>query len=253
MLESFFVIFRESVEAFLIVAIIASYLVKTERKYLFPSLALGVVFSMVLSGLLGNFLSEYDNMPLLEGLLGITAAILVSSLTVYVMKNAKKFSSDIKNKINYADAKSPYLKHILLFLFVVLMVAREGIEIAVMMAVISYDENATNMYLGSIFGVLATSALGFLWFKYSHLINLGKFLKFTSYFLILLAGHFFLYGFHELTEASSVPFVDNNYWHILTEDYAEGSYSDIITYAIVAMPFLYLIYSGITTPKNKMA
>ncbi|HCR86283.1 MAG TPA: hypothetical protein DIV86_06355 [Alphaproteobacteria bacterium] len=253
MLASFFIVFRELVEAFLVVFILTTYLTKTNRGYLIPTVTASVLFSVILSAVLGNYLSGFKNMPLIEGIMALVAAALVASLSVYMIKNGKKIASNIHNKVNLADQNTGFLKHALLFFFVLVMVSREGIEIAIMLAVVSYKSNAADILIGSGFGLLATIVLGFIWFKYNHLINLGGFLKLTSYFLIALAAYFFLYGIYELTEVKALPFVDNKFWHAQSKLLVKGFVGKSIIYSVSALPFAYLLYCAIKNGRVKAA
>jgi high-affinity iron transporter len=247
MFETALVTFREGIEAFLVVAITAMYLIKTDRKELLVSVWAGLGFAAVLSGVVAQFLGKHRNQELFEGTMAMVAAVLVASLTFYVAKNAKYFKSNIQAKMDKAHEKQGFWRYAAVFGFVVLMVAREGVEVALLLNVISfkYEMNANPMYIGAAIGTLAAGVLGFLWIRYSHLINIGKFMKVTSVFLVLFTVHLFLYGVHELGEAKVLPFVNNHYWAELTEDIVKkGFFSWVVTYGMVLIPawFLFTAY-----------
>ena len=227
------------------VFILTSYLIKTNRINLLPTVTASVILSVILSAILGHYLSGFKNMPLIEGSMALVAAFLVASLSFYMIKNGKKIASNIHNKVNLADESKGVLKHILLFFFVLVMVSREGIEIAIMLAVVSYKANASEILTGSALGLLATFVLGYIWFRYNHLINLAGFLKLTSYFLIALSVYFLLYGIYELTEVKALPFVDNKFWHVQAKFLVKGFVGKTIIYSISALPFIYLAWCAI--------
>jgi high-affinity iron transporter len=56
-----------------------------------------------------------------------------------------------------------------------------------------------------------------------------------------------LYAFHEFTEAGALP-LDNAYWHAATEEWAEGTYANAISIALVLIPLAWLAYAGYRRP-----
>jgi high-affinity iron transporter len=205
---------------------------------------MGLAFSACISIYIAEILHRYKKAALFEGSMAIFAALLVASLTYYVSKNAKQFSSTIRNKIDTADSQDGLWRYIAMFGFTVLMVTREGAEIALLLNVISFKHpgDAQVMVTGGIIGTVGAATLGFLWIRFSHLINLGKFLKVTGVFLFLFTIHLFIYGVHELGEAKALPFVDNHYWakaagHIVNR----GFFSWVISYGMILIPVWFLI------------
>ena len=72
-------------------------------------------------------------------------------------------------------------------------------------------------------------------------MNLGLFFQVTSIFLILFVLQLLLYAFHEFTEANALP-IDNVYWHIATEEWAEGTYANLISILLILIPLAWLGY-----------
>jgi high-affinity iron transporter len=48
------------------------------------------------------------------------------------------------------------------------------------------------------------------------------------------------YAFHEFTEANAIPGIDNAYWHVATEDWAEGTIGELVTAALVVVPLAWI-------------
>jgi high-affinity iron transporter len=65
----------------------------------------------------------------------------------------------------------------------------------------------------------------------------------TSIFLVLFTLQLFFYAFHEFTEANALP-IDNAYWHLATEEWAEGTYADAISIALIVIPLAWLAYAS---------
>lgn len=63
-------------------------------------------------------------------------------------------------------------------------------------------------------------------------------------FLVLFALQLLLYAFHEFTEANTLP-IDNAYWHVATEQWAEGQYSQIISLVLVFAPVAWLTFASL--------
>lgn len=206
MLETALITFREGLEAFLIVAITLAYLHKTGRNHLAKGVYAGVAAALLLSATTGFHIAEAADTPLMEGSLAIIAGVLVASLTYYVMKNAKTIKQDISNTIDSHAEKAGFGAVVGIFLFTVLMIAREGMETALMLGAISSQVEASEMIIGAAGGIVLTAAIGVLWVKKSHLINLRLFMQVTGMFLMLFCVHLFLYGVYELTEVEGTIF-----------------------------------------------
>jgi len=242
--------FREGIEAFLIVAISFAYLHKTGRHELAKAVYAGIAVAIVASGYVGYYLQDFAGDPLAEGILGITAGVLVASLVVYMMKAGKKMRSQIHAKLETASSRAGIGAFIGVFLFTVLMITREGMETALLLSTIIMDNEAMTVLYGALAGVGLAAVLGYLWVRFSHMINLGLFMQVTSVFLLLFAVQLFLLGFHELTEAFVLP-IDNAYWHMVTEPVEEGPLASIITYSIIFVPLAWLAFSALKGRGNQ--
>ena len=129
-----------------------------------------------------------------------------------------------------------------IFFFTALMITREGMETAMMLGSMTGTMAGSDMLVGAIAGFASVGLIGWLWILQSDKINLRLFMQVTGVFLILFCVHLFAYGFHELTEAGVVPFIDNFYWHVLTEPLEPGEpLGNAITIALLAVPCLWLL------------
>jgi len=133
------------------------------------------------------------------------------------------------------------------FLFVVFMITREGMEMAFITGTLARQAESAALFWGALVGVALAAALAWAWSRYGHRVNLALFFQVTSIFLILFALQLCVYAFHEATEANVLP-IDNQYWHIATEPYGpEGKYGTAFTYALVLIPALWLAWSAYST------
>lgn len=241
--QMFVVTLREGIEAFLIVAFAATYLIKTGREALLPAVWSGAVTAVAASIVLGVWLADSAVQPAWGGLLASVAALLVISMVVYMMRMAQHLRTEIGAKLETAARKPGVGAWIGVFLFVVLMITREGMEAAFITAALARQAGASSLLWGALLGILAASALALAWVRYGHRVNLRLFFQVTSIFLVLFSVQLLVYGFHEFTEAGMLP-IDNAYWHQATEDWAEGAYAQIYGTLLVLAPLAWLAWAG---------
>ncbi|MGB5079207.1 MAG: FTR1 family protein [Burkholderiales bacterium] len=244
MLQMLVVTLREGIEAFLIVAITAAYLKKTGRDALLSAVWWGSGLAIGLSVVLGVFLAEVVVRPIWEAALALVAAALVISMVVYMLKHAKKLRGEIGAHIETA-ARSPGAGPWMgAFLLVLLMITREGMEMAFITGTLARQAESAALLWGALVGIALAAALAWAWSRYGHRVNLALFFQVTSIFLMLFALQLCVYAFHEATEANVLP-IDNQYWHIATEPYGpEGEYGTAFTYALVLIPALWLAWAA---------
>src|SRR5678815_2354861 len=119
---------REGIEMFLIVAIAATYLRKTGRAALLPAVRWGTATAIAASVALGTVLAQKAVTPLSEGILSLVAAVLVISMVIYMLKAAKHMRRDRRARPPPRASHRCRGAWIAVFLFVVLMITREGME-----------------------------------------------------------------------------------------------------------------------------
>ena len=209
---------REGIEMFLIVAIAAAYLRKTDRVRLLPAVRWGTAVAIAASAALGTLLAEVAVVPLWEAVLSLVAAILVISMVIYMLKAAKHMRRDIGSRLEAAARRDRRGAWIAVFLFVVLMITREGMETAFVTASLFRQTETAHFVLGAVAGLGLAALLAWGWVRYGQRVNLALFFKVTSVFLVLFALQLLLNAFHEATEANALP-IDNAYWHLATEPY----------------------------------
>ena len=228
---------------FLIVAIAATYLRRTGRASLLSAVAWGASVAVAVSIVLGVWLAETAVTPKAESFLALVAAILVISMVIYMLSAAKHLRREIGERLEAAaTVPSAWLA---VFLFVVLMITREGMETAFITASLFRQTETAPFVLGAIAGLVLAASLAWAWSRYGHRVDLALFFRVTSVFLLLFAVQLLLYAFHESTEANLLP-IDNAYWHLATEPYGpEGEYGAMLTYALVLVPAAWLAVAGL--------
>jgi high-affinity iron transporter len=251
MLQAFIITLREGLEAFLIIAISLAYLRKSGRQQLIPAVHWGIGASVLLSVGAAVLFQRASNQALWEGVLALTAAVLVASLIVHMWRHARTIKRDIENRLSVSAAQVGVQAAAGVFLFTLLMITREGMETALLMGtLVSQGGSAMNLLAGATLGVLAAAVMAWLWSKYGHRVNLGLFFQVTAVFLAVFVVQLFIYGFHELTEANLFPGSEALHW--ATEPYGpDGIYGQWLTYMLVALPMAWLAVSSLMGRKSQ--
>ena len=247
MLQAFVITLREGLEAFLIVAISLAYLKKTGRVSLIPAVHWGIATAVALSVVAGILLSRVRNQSLWEGILALVAAVLVATLIVHMWRTGKRLKRDIEGRLEQSAMRTGAAAFAGVFTFTVLMITREGMETALLMNALLFSIQSMELIAGAVAGTLVAAFVAFLWSRYGHRVNLSRFFQVTAVFLAVFVVQLVIYGFHELTEANiGIPNAD--WWHWKTEPFGpDGAYGQYLTYALVALPMMWLAVSALIT------
>ena len=129
-------------------------------------------------------------------------------------------------------------------LVTMLMIGREGIETATMLAALWCRASMRQFLWGGIGGVALAALLALAWLRYGKRVNLGRFFQVTLVFMVLFSIQLANYAFHEFSEAHVLPLVDNEYWHNATEPYGpEGEIGAWISCSLILVPLGFLAFS----------
>jgi high-affinity iron transporter len=249
MFQAFVITLREGLEAFLIVAISLAYLRKTGRRELVPAIHWGIGVSILLSIGAGLLLAKARNQALWEGILGITAACLVASLTVHMWRAGRHMKKDIEGKLAASSVRIGRAAFWGVFVFTLLMITREGMETAMLMNALLFQVKAMNIVGGAVAGTAIAAFIAFLWSRYGHRVNLARFFQVTAIFLLVFVVQLLIYGFHELAEAHVLPNSEALHW--ATEPYGpDGAYGQYLTYLLVALPLGWLAVASVFGKSN---
>jgi uncharacterized membrane protein len=92
-----------------------------------------------------------------------------------------------------------------LFLFVFLMVLREGVETVLILGAVSLNSSELLSFMGTLAGVIVAILFGVMFVKGSVRINLQKFFRVTTVILFFVAAQLIISGLHELSENGVLP------------------------------------------------
>jgi high-affinity iron transporter len=203
MLQAFIVTLREGVEAALIVGITLAYLAKIGRNDLRKSVywALAAAFA----GSIGTavLVARLNlNQDIVEGWVMLAAAFFVVTMIVLMMRTGKRLKGEIEGKLGLLADKS---SRIGLFVFVFLMIMREGVETVLILSAVTLNSTELLGFLGTLLGVLVAVGFGVMFVKGSVRVNLQKFFRITTVILFFVAAQLLISGLHELSENGVLP------------------------------------------------
>jgi high-affinity iron transporter len=202
------VVLREGFEASLVVGIVLAFLDRTGRRDGFTAVWIGVGTALALSVVVGVALFaagaelEGRSEAIFEGVVMLLAAGLLTWMIFWMRSHARTLRSTIEGRTQAAlDAGSA----VGLALVVFLGVAREGVETALFLFSSVEGSNGFVSLVGAIVGGLVAVALGYLFYRGSHRLNLRAFFTVTSALLLVFAGYLLAMGLYELAEAGVIP------------------------------------------------
>ena len=203
MLQAFIVTLREGVEAALIVGITLAYLAKIGRPELRKSVFAALISAFVGSIGIAILLSRTQwNQDIFEGWIMLIAAFFVITMIIFMMKTGRALKGQIEGKVGLLAGRNAAFG---LFLFVFLMVLREGVETVLILGAVSLNSTELLSFLGTLSGVIVAIVFGVMFVKGSVRVNLQKFFRVTTVILFFVAAQLIISGLHELSENGVLP------------------------------------------------
>jgi high-affinity iron transporter len=202
LLSALLIALREGVEASLVVGIILVYLSRTARahlaRFVWYGVGLATLLSLAVAIALDHWRISEDGF---EGLLLLVAAVFVVSMIFWMNRVARHLRKEIEQKIDAYAERAGAEAGWAIFLFVFLMVLREGVELALILRAVELSSDGLQTWLGTLLGLAAAIAVGLFFFKGTVKIPLQRFFSATTIILWLVAAQLAITGLHELSEA----------------------------------------------------
>lgn len=247
MLQALLVTFREGLESFLIVAVVAGYLRRTGRARLLRGVRAGVALSVVTCAAGAWLWIQVPNQPLCEGIAALGAAGLVGALLVQMARAGRRLRGDIEARIERAagpDARGAgraSLRSLVgVALATALLITREGMEAVVYLRVQWFYAGQLDLGVGALCGVALAAVVAVAWVRHSARLDLGAVLRVTAVFLGLFLVQLCVYGVHELAESGVVR--GSQAFHDATEKFGpDGAIGHFMSYSLVLAPLVYLV------------
>jgi len=197
-MNEFIIVFRETLEASLIVGIIYTILIKNELYESIKKLWIGVAAALVFSVLVGYVvyvLKESFSNESARALFESVFMFVTAGLIWYVIFWLSKHVSDrkqIEAETNTAVQASTWG----IFFVIFFSILREGFETAIFLLG-SFSMTGSFSYLGFTIGAALAILIGYLVVVQGKRINLRSFFQGTTLLLVFLASGMIAYGTHE--------------------------------------------------------
>ncbi|TPN75461.1 iron transporter [Mesorhizobium sp. CU2] len=205
MLVPFLIMFREGVEAALIVGIIASYLNRTGRGAWMPVVWIGIFLALAFSLGVGAVLQlaavEFPQkaQELFEAIIGLVAVCVLTSMVFWMRKAARSIKAELQDSIDAAFA-TPSHKGFGLIAMVFFAVAREGVE-SVFFLLAAFQQAGAYAPLGALAGVVLAGFVGYGVYAGSVRLDLRRFFRWTGAFILIVAAGLIANSVNALHEA----------------------------------------------------
>jgi high-affinity iron transporter len=200
-MSEFIIVFREVLEASLVVGIIYLLLEKSNLKDHFKKLWLGVGAAIAASIAVGylvilakNSLGNNSTQALFEGIFLYLTAFLIWYVIFWLSKNVsdkKELESSTLNAINISSWG--------VFFVVFFAILREGFETAIFL-ISSLSITGTFSYLGFFLGAILAILIGYLIVIQGRKVDIRNIFKYSTLLLVFLASGMIAYGTHEVEE-----------------------------------------------------
>ena len=195
------IVFREVLEASLVVGIIYLIIEKTNQTSHFAKLWYAVFVSILASIVVGflviqakNSLGNDSTQALFEAIFLYLTAFLIWYVIFWLSKNVSDKKVLEGQALNAMELSSWGI-----FFVVFFAILREGFETAIFL-ISSFSITGTFSYLGFFSGALLAILIGYLIVAQGRKINLRSVFKYTTLLLVFLSAGMVAYGTHEAEE-----------------------------------------------------
>lgn len=205
MLIPFLIMFREGLEAALIVAIVASYLKQSGQGRWLPAVWLGATVAAGLCLALGLYMNHIQSefpqkqQELFEAVVALVAAGMLGSMVFWMKSSAKSIKGGLHEAIDAALHRQQR-RALGIVSLVFFAVAREGLESVFFLLAAFQQDVGIYAPIGAVLGVVTAVVAGALIYKGSLRLNMQRFFKWTGVFILFVAAGLLsssLKAFHE--------------------------------------------------------
>ncbi|MBI4443906.1 MAG: FTR1 family protein, partial [Acidobacteria bacterium] len=205
MLQALVITLREGVEAALVIGIALVYLRKSGRGHL-SRIVFGALGAAVLASIAAAIVLQRAaiNEEAFEGWLLLLAAFFVGTMVYWMQRTARTLKGRIEQRLEEISNQQS-ASGVGVFLFVFLMVFREGVETVLMLGAVSLNTEDLLHFFGAILGLALAVVFGILFVRGTVRLDLRKFFRVTTVILLCVVVQLTVSGLHELSEAGVLP------------------------------------------------
>lgn len=269
MLATAIVIFREVLEAALIIAIVlgASRGIEGRGRWVLSGILAGFATAgcLAFAAMEMGGLFEENGQAILNAVVLLVAVLMLTWHNVWMAGHAREMQAQIKQAGAAVHAGEQHLMALGIVTFVAVM--REGSEAVLFLwAIVAGGGQTGEMLTGGILGVAAGAACGWLLYKGLLKISVRHFFSTTRWILLLLASGLSAQAAGFLNQAGILPSLGNSLWntswlleqtsllgqllHILVGYIARPSGIQLVFYAVTLGTILMLMKRVQTAPRK---
>lgn len=204
MIQTFVITLREGVEAALVIAIAVAWLRKTGRLEMLP-----VVYKALITAVFACFIAAWGFTKIgmssdsYEGYTLLLSAVFVFSMVVWMNRHGKRMKTEIETRLQ-EDSSSGRGKTGL-FVFVFLMIFREGVETVLLLYAVRLNTSGLMEWFGAILGIGLAVLFGVSFVRGTIKVNIRQFFQMTTAILMVVVAQLTITGLHELSESGVLP------------------------------------------------
>lgn len=221
-------IFREGLEASLIVAIMLGYLRKIGRldrqlsvwAGTLSAAALAVTFTILLQLIGAQF--EDPAKAIYEGFTSLFAVTMLTSMIFWMSRQARYIKGSLEQSMKESMARGAIWG---LFLVAFLTVAREGLETALFLSASAFQTSGFDTLVGGLVGLAAAIAVAWVVYVAGVRLQIRTFFKITTVLLVIFAAAILKSGIREFQDVGWLPALVDPIWNtsgIIPADSAVG-------------------------------
>jgi high-affinity iron transporter len=204
MIQTFIITLREGVEAALVIAIAVAWLRKTGRLEM-----LSVVYKALITAVVACFAAAWGFTKIgissdsYEGYTLLLSAAFVFSMVVWMNRHGKRMKTEIETRLQEGTSSGSGKSG--LFLFVFLMIFREGVETVLLLYAVRLNTSGLMEWFGALLGIGLAILFGVSFVRGTIRVNLRQFFQMTTVILMVVVAQLTITGLHELSESGVLP------------------------------------------------
>jgi len=227
---TFIIVFRETLEAGLIVGIILTVLDRLRAlrhaRHVWTGVAVAVAASVVAWWLLTTAAHSAQGQwqQAIEGVISLVACGVLTYMVFWMDRQARSIRPHIEHEVEIAVSRKTLLA---MFMLSFVAVFREGAETALFLQAVAIQNSGIISLSGGLLGGGLALAVTVLIFIGGRKVPLRPLFRSTGFVLLLMAAGLLAYGIHELHELGWIPPVIDPIWninHLLNEKEGLGSF-----------------------------
>ncbi|GAB2182131.1 FTR1 family protein [Denitratisoma sp. agr-D3] len=214
--NALFVVWRESLEAFLIAGILYAWLKVNDdsgrgRHALFAGLAAGVGLALLLGWALLTVQDELTGnaLELFQIATLFVAAALITQMVLWMKKHGRQMKTRLHQDLSSAAEKSGYWG---VAVVAALAVAREGAETVIFLYGLAQGGELSALAVGAVVGFAAAAVTALLAAKSLARLNIGLLLRLSSILLLVLASALLVSAVDRLIGSGWLPPLMDPVW-----------------------------------------